>query len=315
MFFEIVVRAVGYAPKLAPTEGEQILEVARRFGIERKLGFVVVAYAQALLVKPERKQKVVAVFFPILEPLEILAGFAEKLHFHLLEFAHAENKVAGGYLVAERLADLAHAERYARSARTHHVFEVYEYTLCGLGAQIARRQRIFRNALEGFEHELKLFNGRKIGLAANGAGYFMLGNECGKRVVIHGGYGHVEFVLVRIRLDEIVGTAAALARLTVHERIGKAREMSRRFPNFRIHEYGAVQSEVVFALGDELLPPCFFDVVVQLHADRTVVPSVGKPAVNIASRENQPARLAQRNQLIHCYFHTRRPFRCNIRIL
>lgn len=46
--FKVVIGAVGDAPELAPAEREQVLEVARRFGVERQLGFVVVAYAQIL---------------------------------------------------------------------------------------------------------------------------------------------------------------------------------------------------------------------------------------------------------------------------
>ena len=48
VFFKVVIGAVGYAPKLAPAEREQVLEIARRLGVERQLGFVVVAYAQIL---------------------------------------------------------------------------------------------------------------------------------------------------------------------------------------------------------------------------------------------------------------------------
>ena len=48
---------------------------------------------------------------PVLVPLLVGAGLDEELHLHLLELAGAEDEVARRDLVAERLADLADAER------------------------------------------------------------------------------------------------------------------------------------------------------------------------------------------------------------
>ena len=170
MFFKVVIGAVGYAPKLAPAEREQVLEVARRFGVERQLGFVVVAYAQVFLFDAQFLQELEAVVFPVFKPFEVGVRLAEKFHFHLLELAQTENKVAGRYFVAEALAYLAYSERHARPSRTGHVFEVYENALRRFGAKIACGHRIFCYALECFEHEVEFFDGRKVGLAAYGAG-------------------------------------------------------------------------------------------------------------------------------------------------
>ena len=43
MAVKVVIRPVGYAPKLAPTEGEQELEVRRGFGVKAQLVFFVVS--------------------------------------------------------------------------------------------------------------------------------------------------------------------------------------------------------------------------------------------------------------------------------
>ena len=44
------------------------------------------------------------------EPFFILIGRDKILHFHLFEFTGAEDKIAGGDLIAERLADLRYPE-------------------------------------------------------------------------------------------------------------------------------------------------------------------------------------------------------------
>ena len=86
---------------------------------------------------------------PVLEPLQILAGLAEELQLHLLEFAHAEDEVAGRYLVAEGLAYLANARGQLLARGAHGVGEVDEYALRGLGAQINLGSRVIVNALRG----------------------------------------------------------------------------------------------------------------------------------------------------------------------
>ena len=45
---KVIVGSVGNAPQLAPTEGEEVLEVCCRLGIEGKLCRVMVAQAQVL---------------------------------------------------------------------------------------------------------------------------------------------------------------------------------------------------------------------------------------------------------------------------
>ena len=111
MLRQVVVRAVGDAPKLAPAEGEQELEVRRCLGVEAQLLGIVVAQTQILVLQTDGQQPVVAERAPILEPFEVGAGLAEELQLHLLKLAHAEDEVARGDLVAEALADLADAER------------------------------------------------------------------------------------------------------------------------------------------------------------------------------------------------------------
>ena len=112
MALEVVVRAVGNAPKLAPVgEREGVFDVGRGAGVERKLRRLVVAQTQMLFLDAETQQPVLAVVLPVGEPFKVRAGLAEELALHLLKLARAEREVARRDLVAERLADLADAER------------------------------------------------------------------------------------------------------------------------------------------------------------------------------------------------------------
>ena len=76
MLRQVVVRAVGDAPKLAPAEGEQELEVRRCLGVEAQLLGIVVAQTQILVLQTDGQQPVVAERAPILEPFEVGAGLA-----------------------------------------------------------------------------------------------------------------------------------------------------------------------------------------------------------------------------------------------
>ena len=66
--------------------------------------------AQVFLLDAQGQQPLEAEVLPIGKPLQIGAGLAEELAFHLLKFPGAEGEVAGGDLVAEGFAHLAHAE-------------------------------------------------------------------------------------------------------------------------------------------------------------------------------------------------------------
>ena len=68
------------------------------------------AITKVLGLQTDGKQPVVAEGPPILEPLQVGAGLAEELQLHLLKLSDPEDEVARGDLVAEGLADLAHAE-------------------------------------------------------------------------------------------------------------------------------------------------------------------------------------------------------------
>ena len=302
MLGEVVVRAVRDAPELSPAEGEEELEVRGGFGIEAQLFRAVVAQTEFLVVEAQTEQPFVAEFAPVGEPFEVGAGFAEEFEFHLLEFAHAEDEVAGRDFVAEGLAYLPYTEGHALSGRALHVLEIDENALRRFGTEIDGARAVFRHALESLEHKVELADGSEIGLPAHGTHdavvldvlfHFLVGPACDIAV---------NALLFHIVLYEVVGTVTGLAGLAVHKRVGKTADMPRRLPDGGVHQYGAVDAHVVRAFGDELFPPRGFDVVFERDAEGTVIPGVCKSAVNFAAGENEPAVFAQRDEFIHREF-------------
>ena len=145
-------------------------------------------------------------------------------------------------------------------------------------------------------------DGSEIGLAAHGADDALLLDEVLHLLVRPAGDAALDALLCHIVLDEVVRAVTGLAGLAVHERIGEAADVPGRLPDGGVHQDGAVHADVVGAFGDELLPPSRLDVVFERHAERTVVPGVGEPAVDLAAGEDEPAVFAESHQLVHSEF-------------
>ena len=79
---------------------------------------------------------VFALLDPEFEPHGVVFGGAEPFHFHLLEFAGAEDEIARGDFVAEGFADLRDAEGGFDAHGIEDVFVVGEDALGGFGAQV-----------------------------------------------------------------------------------------------------------------------------------------------------------------------------------
>ena len=101
MLCKVVVRSVGNAPKLAPAEGEKILKVRSRLGIEAQLLGGMVTQTKVLFCDTQTEKPVFAKASPVFEPLKVCTGFAEELKLHLFKLTDAENEVPGGDLVSE----------------------------------------------------------------------------------------------------------------------------------------------------------------------------------------------------------------------
>ena len=308
MAVKIVVGAVGNAPKFAPAERESELEVGRGAAVEAKFFLIVVAQAQVFFLDSKAVKPIFAVFFPVIEPFKVGAGFAEEFKFHLFKLADAEDEVAGGNFVSERLADLSDTERHFRSCGALHVFEVYEDTLRGFGTKVHGACRVFRDALESLEHKVEFSHAGEVGVAADRARDFVFPDIFFHLFVRPAGDVKGDTFFGVPVFDKVVGAMTGFARFAVHKRVGKTADMSACFPDFRIHKNRAVKTYVIFAFGDEFFPPRFFDIVFKFDAQRTVVPGVCKTAVNFASREDEAAVFRKRDEFIHCQIcHKRIP--------
>ena len=301
MLRKIVVRSVRNAPKFAPTECKFILEVRRRFGIEAKLFGGVVAQVEIFLFHTEGKEPIAAEIFPVSKPFEVCAGLAEEFQLHLFKFAGAEREVAGGNFVAERFTDLTDTERHAQTGGTLYVREVYENTLRRFGTEVYGVCRIFRNALERLEHQIEFTDRGEIGVSADRTNDLMLGNKRFQSVVVHRLYFNVQTFFCYVIFHEIIRAVTGFTALTIHQGIGETAKVTRSLPSTRIHQDCTIHARVVRVFLNEFFPPSFLDVVFQLHAQRTVVPRVRKPAVDFAAGENEASVLAKGNEFFHRY--------------
>ena len=119
---------------------------------------------------------------------------------------------------------------------------------------------------------------------------------------VHGALDR-NIIFRHIILNQFIRPEALFTRLTVHQRIRKAAQMARSDPGLRIHQDRTVHAHIVRALLHEFLPPGFFYIVLQLHAEVSVIPCIGKPAVNLRSRIYKASRLRQSHYLFHRLFH------------
>ena len=299
VLLEVVIRAVGHAPQLAPAEGEQILKVRGGLGIEGQLLRVVVAQAQVLFLHAQGEQPVAAEAAPIGKPFQIFARAGEEFQLHLLEFARAEGEVAGRDLVAEGFADLADARGQLFARGAHHVFEIDEDALRGLRAQVQLGSAVLRHALEGFEHHVELANAGEILFAAHRAGNAVLG-DVGFHLFVAPAVG-LHFFTVRGAeiLNQLVRAETSLASLAIHQRIVEAAHMPGSHPHFAVHQNRAVHARVVGIFLHEFAPPGALDVVFEFHAQRAIIPGVGQAAVNFGACEDEAPVFAQGDEFVH----------------
>ena len=111
--------------------------------------------------------------------------------------------------------------------------------------------------------------------------------------------GQGDVVCLGPTFDDLVGAETLFAFLAVHERIGKTANVAGSNPDLGIHQNSGIKPNVVGAFLDEFFPPCLFNVVLQFHAQRAIVPGVGKAAINFGACENKAPIFAEGDDLIH----------------
>src|SRR5207249_6185206 len=277
---QIEVRAVVNALELLPAERKFVLDVVRVLGVMGELFLGMLVKAQLLRPDAQTPQPLHPLLTPELEPLEVRARLDEELHLHLLELARAEDEVPGRDLVTERLPDLRDAEGDLLPRRLQHVQVVHVDPLRRLGTQIDDRGRVLHRAHERLEHEVEHARRRQRALAA--------------------AYGTLRRRLARRALDpRIVGAKPVLAMLAVHEGIGEAGHVSRRLPYLGMHQDRGVEPLDVLTLVHHGAPPALLDVLLELDAQRPVVPHGAEATVDLGRLKHEAAPLGERHQLLH----------------
>ena len=299
---KVVIGSVGNTPELAPTEGEEELEVGGCLGIEAKLLGIVVTKTKVLVLHTEVKKPLVAEVLPVCEPLKVGAGLAEELKLHLLKLSGSEYEVTGGNLVTEGLTNLADTEGKLLSCTSLHCGEVNEDTLCGLGTKIYGRAGLLGYTDEGLEHKVKLLNISEVGAAADRTNDVLLLNIGSHLLEGPGCRVVIKAVLECVILDKLICSVSCLTALAVHKGVGEAANVTGCYPGLGVHDNCRVKTHVVAGLLHELLPPSALYVVLELNAERTVVPGVSKTAVDLRAGEDEASVLTESNDFFHCLF-------------
>ena len=112
--------------------------------------------------------------------------------------------------------------------------------------------------------------------------------------------GHVVFL--HVFLDQLICAETFFTFLTVHQRVAEAAYMTGCDPCLRVHQDSAVHANIIGAFLDEFLPPCFFYVIFQLNANRTVIPCVCQTAVNFRAGIDETPVFCQRNNFFHRFY-------------
>ncbi len=283
---EVEVGAVGDALQLTPllaTEPEPVLDVDGALRVMRELFLRVLVAAQVVRVDAEVGVPAGALVDPVLVPLLVLAGLDEELHLHLLELAGPEDEVAGRDLVAERLADLADAERRFLARGGHHVGEVDEDALRGLRPQVVHPLFALHRAQEGLEHHVEL---ARLGVLAAGAA--VRARDVGEVVL-----GDLLAGALGVLLGELVGAEAVVAGGALHQRVVKGGDVPGCLPDGAGQDHRGVQADDVVAALHHRLPPLALDVVLELDAERSVIPGRPRTAVDLAGRVDETTALAK----------------------
>src|SRR3954463_16372600 len=71
-------------------------------------------------------------------------------------------------------------------------------------------------------------------------------------------------------LDQMIGAEALVARLTLDERVDELLDVARRLPDLAGQDDRGVQADDVVAARDHRPPPLALDVLLELHAERSV---------------------------------------------
>ena len=116
----------------------------------------------------------------------------------------------------------------------------------------------------------------------------------------------------------MVCTESLFGVFIIHHRIGEPADVAACYPHFWVHDDAAIEADHAdfLAVGaggrvaDHVRPPGVFDVLLQLDAERAVVPEPVDAAVDFRRLEDEPAVLAKFGELRHVDLgHEQNPLR------
>src|SRR5579875_1241884 len=282
---QVEVRPVGDALQLAPLgagETEPVLDVDGALGVMRQLLLGVLVQPQVLLADAEAGVPVQAGVDPLLVPLLVGARADEELHLHLLELAGAEDEVPRRDLVAERLADLPDAERDLAPRGLQDVAVVDEDALRCLGPQVREPRFVLDGAEVGAQQSVE-----HAGLGELAPGAAVRAGQA--REAAFWGVTVLRLVVI----GQVVGAEPVVAGRALGQRVRELGDVPARLPDLPGENHAGVEAHDVVALGHHRAPPQALDVVLQLHAERPVVPGGPQAAVDLAGRVDEPPPLAE----------------------
>jgi hypothetical protein len=95
------------------------------------------------------------------------------------------------------------------------------------------------------------------------------------------------------RLDQVVGPEPLVAGLALGQRVGERGDVAAGLPDLGGQDDRGVEADDVVALLHHVPPPLALDVVLQLHAERSVVPRGSQTTVDVTGRVDESTSLAQ----------------------
>src|SRR5690606_21717745 len=277
---------VGDALQLTPllaAEAEAVLDVHRPLRVVGQLLLRVLVLPQVVGVDAQIDVPLLALIDPVLVPLLVLTRLDEELHLHLLELAGAEDEIAGRDLVAEGLPDLPDPERRFLAGGGQHVGEVDEDALRGLRTQVVQTLLALHRTEVGLEHHVEFT--RFSELATRAA---VRTRDLGQVVL-----GDLLASALGVLLSELIGAEAVVAGSALHQRIVERVDVAGRHPHLPGQDDRRVQADDVVPALHHRLPPLALDVVLQLDAERSVVPRRPGTTVDLAGRVDETTALAK----------------------
>ena len=221
MLCQVVIGTVCNAPEFAPAEREGEFDIGGCFGIEGEFFRIMIAESHFLIFDAKVFQPLYAETSPVFKPFQVGIRLAEEFQLHLLKLTGTECEITRCDLITEGFAYLADAERHFLSGCSLYVLEVDKNALCGLRTKVDHVFCIFRNTLEGLEHQVEMADRGEIALAAGRARNLVVRDELLHLLIAPAVDGSVQCdpVCQCIVFDNLVCTKSFMALSAVHQRI------------------------------------------------------------------------------------------------